>query len=261
MKQLIYGIFYLALWAGLIGGIYAWQKPAPTCFDDRRNQNEVGVDCGGVCARVCVPETIAAISQSGDPRLILLGASVASTTNPIPAPRISVVAEIQNRNLDFGASSFEYLFKVYDQGGAEIASFPGRSFIYAGEVKRLSLLNQVLPEGSSPAAARLTIQNPIWTPVARFPLPKLAIQTVNTTEANDNLVTRGVLVNQDSIGFATVYITAVYYDAAGRTLGVSGTERNNVAAGEVREFSLFHPTIPNAVPERTQIFATALNIR
>ena len=171
------------------------------------------------------------------------------------------MAEVQNRNLDFGASSFEYVFKVYDQGGVEIASFPGRSFIYPGEIKRLTLLNEAMPAGSNPATAGLTMQNPLWTPIARFPRPELRIRTANTAEANGNLVTQGTLMNQDSVDFPIVYLTAVYYDSNGAILGVSGTERNNVTAGESREFALFHPLIPNAAPEKTQVFITAPNLR
>lgn len=259
VKQLIYGIFYLALWAALIGGIYFLQKPTPTCFDNRMDQNETGIDCGGVCAKVCVPLAIAPLAQSGDPKLILLGNPAVTST--AVAPHISVVAEVQNRNTDFGASSFEYVFKVYDLGGAELASFPGRSFIYSGEIKRLVLLNETLPAGSSPSYARLVMQNPLWLPTARFPRPELVVQTVSTAETNGNLITQGTLANQDSVDFSTVYITAIYYDPSGAILGVSGTERNNVVAGESREFTLFHPIIPNAAPDRTQVFITAPNLR
>ncbi len=256
VKQLIYGIFYLAFWSALIGGIYFLQKPTPTCFDGRQNQNETGVDCGGRCAKVCIPAAIAPLAEAGDTKLILLGTAAADA-----APRVSIVSEVQNRNLDFGASSFEYSFQVYDQGGAEIQSFPGRTIIYPGEIKRLAFLNYPLPEGSSPAYARLTMRNPLWIPIARFPRPLLNIQTVNTSESNGNLVTQGNLVNQDSIDFATVYLTVVYFDPLGTVVGVSGTERNNVAAGESRDFTIFHPVIPNAVPDRTQVFLTALNLR
>lgn len=258
VKQLIYGIFYLAFWAALIGGMYAWQKPEPSCFDNRQNQKETGVDCGGPCAKVCIPTAIAPLSQNGDPKLIILG----NLSGPAEAaPRISIAAEIQNRNLDFGASSFDYVFKVYDADGALIQSFPGRSFIYPGEVRRLVLLNEALPAGSRPFAAQLVMQNPLWTPGTRFPRPELVIRTVNTSAANENLVTQGTIVNQDSVDFPTVYLTAVYYDQNGTIVGVSGTERNNVTAGESREFSLFHPLISGAVPERTQVYVTALNLR
>lgn len=255
MKQLIYGVFYLALWAGLIGGIYAIQKPVPTCFDGRQNQNEAGIDCGGVCAKVCVPEEILPLVQAGDPKLILLDAATAA------APRVSIVSEVQNRNLDFGASTFEYVFSVHDQAGAVIASFPGHSFIYSGEIKRLAIPNETLPAGSSPAYAKLSLRNPMWTPMAKFPRPKLIIQTVGTAETDGNLVTHGTLVNQDSVDFPAVYLVAVYYNSTGGIVGVTATEPNNVTAGETREFSLFHPTIPGAAPEKTQVFATALNLR
>jgi hypothetical protein len=258
LKQLIYGVFYLALWAAVIGGIYAWQRPAPSCFDGRQNQNETGVDCGGACAQVCIPVAILPLEVVGSPRMVLFGnaSTTASTT-----PRASLVAEIRNSNLDFGAGNFEYVFSVHDQVGGTIASFPGNSFVYPGEIKYLALLNAALPAGSAPAYARLVLQSPQWTPAARFPRPLLSIQAATTEVANDNVITRGTLVNQDSINFPAVYLTALFYSSRGEIVGVSGTERNNVTAGESREFALFHPLIADAALDRTRVFVTAFNPR
>jgi hypothetical protein len=172
-----------------------------------------------------------------------------------------LVVELRNRNLDFGAATFGYNFNLYDTSGAVIASFPGDSFVYPGEVKYLSLLNVALPAGASPSYVRLETEPPQWTPASRFPKPMLTIQTSLTEVANDNLVTRGMLVNQDSVDFSTVYLTALFYDSSGAVVGVSGTERNNVTAGESREFTLFHPIIPGVDPGRTRVFATAFNPR
>jgi len=264
-KQLIYGIFYLAVWAGLIGGIYAWQKPVASCFDNKQNQKEAGVDCGGPCARVCIPATIAPLAAAGDPKLIVFGGSQAAsstgTPGPASAPRVSLVAEIQNRNIDFGASSFDYVFSVYDRTGAVLASFPGRSFIYPAEIKRLAILNEGMPADSEPVSAKITLSGALWTPAVRFPRPQLTLQAAGTQEANGNFVTQGTVVNQDSVDFPVVYLTALYYDADGKVVGVSGTERNNVTAGETREFALFHPVIPGAVLARTQVSVTAYNLR
>ncbi|OGY98536.1 MAG: hypothetical protein A2855_00895 [Candidatus Liptonbacteria bacterium RIFCSPHIGHO2_01_FULL_57_28] len=259
VKQLIYGVFYLILLTAFVGGIYSWAKPVPTCFDGRQNRDETGVDCGGRCAKVCVPAAIASLVQNGEPKLVLLVTS--ADTGPAAVPRVSVVSEIRNPNQDFGASKFDYVFKIYDPSGAEIASFPDSSYIYPGEIKRIVLLNKTLPAGSSPAAARLILQSPLWVPLERFPRPKLSIQTVNTTEERGNLVVKGTLVNQDSVDFQTVEVTALYYDQGGAVVGVSGTGLGNVSPGESREFSIFHPVIQNAVSERTQVFATALNLR
>src|SRR3989344_7106673 len=202
VKQLVYGILYLILLAAFVGGIYSWAKPVPTCFDGRQNRDETGVDCGGRCAKVCVPAAIASLVQNGEPKLVLLVTS--ADTGLAAVPRVSVVSEIRNPNQDFGASKFDYVFKIYDPSGAEIASFPDSSYIYPGEIKRIVLLNKTLPAGSSPAAARLILQSPLWVPLERFPRPKLSIQTVNTTEERGTLVVKGTLVNQDSVDFQTV---------------------------------------------------------
>jgi hypothetical protein len=256
VKQLIYGVFYMALWAGLIGAIYAWQKPAPSCFDGVRNQNEAGVDCGGVCARACVPAATAPLQVVGDPSMILFGD--AATTSTL---RASLVAEIRNSNLDIGASNFGYTWSILDGSGVEIESFSASSFIYPGEIKYLTLLNAALPAGATPTSARIELGNPQWTREDRFPRPNLDILSDNTEVANNNLVVSGSLVNRDAVDFQTVYLTAIFYDTNSRIAGVSGTERNNVTSGESREFSLFHPLIQNVAPERTVVRATAFNPR
>ena len=51
---------------GIVGGVVAiiagyfvytvLFKVDPTCFDGKKNQDERGIDCGGVCALVCLAD-------------------------------------------------------------------------------------------------------------------------------------------------------------------------------------------------------------
>ena len=50
LKQFLYGFFYLAILVSLIWLVYSFEfKPAPNCFDGKKNQEETGIDCGGSC--------------------------------------------------------------------------------------------------------------------------------------------------------------------------------------------------------------------
>ena len=52
-KQLTYLLFALVAVAGLIAAIWL-NITAPSCTDGKQNQDEQGIDCGGVCAKECL---------------------------------------------------------------------------------------------------------------------------------------------------------------------------------------------------------------
>ncbi len=52
-RIIILGIVF-SFHAILFGGVYfIFFRVAPTCVDGKQNQNEQGVDCGGVCVNAC----------------------------------------------------------------------------------------------------------------------------------------------------------------------------------------------------------------
>ena len=50
LKQLLYGFFYLVILLAVVLGAYLlfFQKSS-SCFDNIKNQEAVGIDCGGSC--------------------------------------------------------------------------------------------------------------------------------------------------------------------------------------------------------------------
>ena len=52
-KQSSYLILAAAVAALAVYLIYLGVKPASSCFDAKKNQNEEGIDCGGVCVIAC----------------------------------------------------------------------------------------------------------------------------------------------------------------------------------------------------------------
>jgi len=50
LKQLTFGSVYFVIFALVALGAYlSYFKSAPSCADNKQNQNEIGVDCGGRC--------------------------------------------------------------------------------------------------------------------------------------------------------------------------------------------------------------------
>ena len=103
MKQAIYGSIYLALFLLFATWFYFLVvKPAPSCFDKKQNQNEEGVDCGGVCSRICLPANLQPIS------LVDRVQTFFPVTN-----KVTLLARIKNPNSTHGAN-ISYTLILYD---------------------------------------------------------------------------------------------------------------------------------------------------
>ncbi|MEX2340903.1 MAG: vWA domain-containing protein [Candidatus Paceibacterota bacterium] len=89
----------------ILGWIYlAYFHQEPTCFDDRKNGTELGVDCGGDCVRICsfsVNEPTVRWSRSF------------KVTNGI----YNAVAYVENQNREAASAEVEYVFNLYDEAG------------------------------------------------------------------------------------------------------------------------------------------------
>ncbi len=113
-RKLIY-IFILFTIFSIPTGFYIYkkmQKPA-SCFDNIQNQNERGVDCGGICQIACVDHV------KKDPDIQWSRAYYV-------APGIyNLVAYIQNPNIDYISKPTPYIFKVYDDQNVLIATRKG----------------------------------------------------------------------------------------------------------------------------------------
>lgn len=77
-------------------------RTEPTCFDNKQNGDEAGVDCGGSCSTLCGAQSLPLVLK-GDPRVL----AIASTT-------YEVVAYVQNPNPTGKVMEASYTFKLYE---------------------------------------------------------------------------------------------------------------------------------------------------
>lgn len=73
----------------------------PTCFDQEMNGTETGVDCGGVCQRVCREEIRDIVVWWERPFRVSNGV-------------YSTVAYFENQNIDAGLQELTYEFRLYN---------------------------------------------------------------------------------------------------------------------------------------------------
>jgi hypothetical protein len=94
-------------------GIYSLKDiifSEPTCFDSKKNGFESGVDCGGSCSLRCTQDIIPLVVKWSQAVWVSEG-------------RYDLVALVANKNIDNAPRAIGYLFSVYDDKGALIASY------------------------------------------------------------------------------------------------------------------------------------------
>jgi hypothetical protein len=232
VKQVVYGILYLVIIGLIITGVYfLFLKPTPSCFDNIQNQGETGVDCGGPCAKLCIPTNIAPV--------VPLGA--VTIFSPL-AGHVTVLAELENTNSDFAASSFNYVVTLYGADGSSVvANVPGSSFAYAAETKYLVLPNEDVP--ASVSRATIAVSDIQWVPSAQLGLvPQFAFTNVTGTVATTGYATvSGNITDRDVSSFNNVIVVAIFKNSAGMLIGASQTELDSLASNATQDFSISYP--------------------
>ena len=94
---------------------------APTCFDKKQNQAELGVDCGGPCELLC---------DNQYAPLNVLWSRFFKVTDGV----YNVLAYVENPNLNAGVTNLNYVFKLYDKKGVLLKERFGTTFVPANRV-------------------------------------------------------------------------------------------------------------------------------
>lgn len=104
----------------------AWKNwPRPSCTDNKQNQKEEGVDCGGPCIP-CVSKPTSLITHWS--RSFKIGES--KTGEGL----YDMAALVENPNADYVIKSLDYQFKVYDSDNILIGQTRGNTFVNQQEM-------------------------------------------------------------------------------------------------------------------------------
>jgi len=106
----------IALIFGIIGaGFYFFYRPVMTCFDQKQNQDELGIDCGGICTKACPSQLI--------PLTIWW-----TRVFPVHKGIYDVAVLVENQNAHFGVQKIKYALRAYDKFNVLIAERYGETF-------------------------------------------------------------------------------------------------------------------------------------
>lgn len=231
-KKVVFGVIYGALSLGIAYLLYLPFKPPETCIDGKKNQNETGVDCGGVCG-ACVIEPVLEDIRVTESAWVFGG----------KGNEYDIVAKISNPNNDYGASSVSYTFRVFDASGISLAEKTGTSFILPKEEKYL--VETSLPLSGTPSRIEVTLGEVAWEKFAGYK-ERPALDVYNKTfERISSGVgfgqAKGLVANNSPFDFTNIGIVVVLRDGGSRVVALQKTDMQTLRSGEQRDFTLKWP--------------------
>jgi hypothetical protein len=175
-------------------------KAAPTCYDHKQNQGEVGPDCGGPCTFYCANEL-------ADPKVRWV------RTFAIRPGIVHAVAYIEHTYPTAAARIMRYNFKIYDDKNTVIAERTGSTFL--GTMGRTAIAETLIQTGSAvPFRTIFTILPPL--PWEKIPVSysQIVIKSdkkfLESYEGGTRLTT--TIENTSRTSFRDLDVVAILYD-------------------------------------------------
>ena len=230
-KKVVFGAIYGVLFLCLAYLVYLPFKPPETCLDGKKNQNETGIDCGGVCG-ACIVEPVLEDIQVTESAWVLAG----------KGNEYDVVGKISNPNNAYGASSVTYTFRVFDASGGVLAERSGTSFILPKEEKYL--VETGLALSGKPSRVDVVLKEVAWEKFAGYK-ERSALDVYNKSferaSGTSFGVAKGLVVNNSPFDFTSIGIVVVLRDGNSHVVALQKTDMQTLRSGEQRDFTLLWP--------------------
>lgn len=229
VKRVMIILIYALIFSSLSYLIYLAVREQPTCTDNKENQNEEGVDCGGVCAP-CKQEIVAKDIEVLNKDIVYGGEGL-----------WDVLIEIKNPNNNFGRNGFRYTITLEDGSGNEIGSRVGEAYILPVETKYILETN--FPSSVKPESVSVKIEGDNWMELEVFEEPELGVFNKQFFSRNDNgkSEVRGLIRNESEFDFNAIDVDIIIRDLSGKPMAVISSEMNTMAAQEERDFKIVWP--------------------
>ncbi|MES2203508.1 MAG: hypothetical protein V4474_04265 [Patescibacteria group bacterium] len=197
-RQLLYYAVGLVICAVLLIVFYnLFLTTSPTCFDGKQNQNERGVDCGGVCSLVCTQDTH---------NLVVLW----SRSFLVAPGYYTAAAYVHNDNVTAGARAVQYSFQLFDDKNSLVIERDGQMDV--PPTQAITVVEPSINVGNRTVSRALFsfITTPVWHAAA---IPMLRVSNQDLAQDGSRL---SATVSNDTVSnLRKVVVTAVLYDSAG----------------------------------------------
>ncbi|MDO8591103.1 MAG: hypothetical protein Q7R65_03975 [bacterium] len=242
IKRKLSVFFIVAGVAALFVFLYVYKSlPSPNCSDNKQNQSEEGVDCGGSC----VPCVIAPKD------VITLWTRVFELKGGV----FEVASLIQNPNLFYGLSKVKYSFKLYDSQNVLVAAKEGETFI--GPQDKFVIFATDIKIGTrKPQKADVEIAYVSkWQYIEQKILPLIVSQKKFSNTPFASLEAK--LANSSLGAVQNIEAAAVLYDKDGNVFGASLSKIDSIEGQSSRNVVFTWPRSFVTEPVSSEIFTRA----
>src|SRR3989344_396993 len=184
---------------------------APTCFDGKRNGDELDIDCGGSCVRLCQSAFLPPRQEWG-------GAKIEKLADGL----YNVASYIVNPNVSGAAIDVPYKISMYDSEGSLITERSGKINLYAHH-NALAFQPAIDTDESIPAKAIFEFTSPPDWFKSGDELGGLVVVDKKYEESANGSSLEIILVTRTLYPYEDIRVGAVLYDAEGNVIGFSQT--------------------------------------
>lgn len=228
-RKIFFGFLFFALIAGSGYGVYSkFLVPAPNCADNIQNQNETGIDCGGVCPNACavsVPQEVGKVQVEW----------VKAVPSGIGA--YDLAAKIKNPNKYWGLKDYDYQFISKNEAGNVVLTKEGSSYLLPNDYDYVIALS--IKADSPPQNIEFKISNEKWVNVSGdYDISSVSLpvnsQQFNLKDASGLSSASGVLINDTAYNFDRIDIKVALFGSDNSLLGVNTSNLDTVLSKEER---------------------------
>lgn len=213
MKSLyISGVVILLLLVIGVPVYFKYFNPAPSCFDGKQNQDELGIDCGGdTCSKLCA-------FQAKDPIIVFERLYEASPGN------YTAIVLVENPNQGVFAREVAYIFKIYDKDNILLYEIPGSTFAPPGRTFPI-FASSILTGNRKASKVTFAIAGGAGIKWEKGEWDESDLKVMNVTNRVVNSKSRieAIVSNTEVYEIKNLQVVAVVYDASGNAVEASAT--------------------------------------
>jgi len=236
----IFAVLFLFIFIPYI--FHSYKKP--TCFDGKKNQGELGIDCGGGCTLRCDLQII-------KPKVLW------SKSFKIVDGIYSAVALIENPNTNIRTDNIAYVFRLKDRSGVVLSEIKGRTFI--PNLRTLAIFESGFrTERESQSADFEFIGEALWEHDETVPAD-IAIRSKTLSRLNKSPRLDVKVENKSFRNIEKLEIIAIVYNPSKEAIGASRTFINNFERDDVEDIVFTWPLPFKEEPATVEIFTKVVS--
>lgn len=216
----------------MVGGLAAFilyraTYSEPTCFDNDKNGDEIGVDCGGSCEQICRESVVA-------PQVVW------SKIFHVSGDVYSAFTYIENQNKEAEIEITPYKMTLLDDDGEILEVRTGVTSIQAN--KRFGIFEGaiVLP-GAVPTQVEFEFTDNFYWQKVNPDRAEVVVRTKQLTREDTSPRIDAILQNDSIYDAEDVEAVAVVYDASSQAIGASRTVVSTIPAGATAPITFTWP--------------------